>query len=156
MCDIFFGDLSLPCSGRIKEVALQRILVGLLFVLCKVIAHEAETYAFEGKHFMASYYDCDAEALVNLEALEQAMAEAVKASGATILGSATHHFLPDGLTLVFLLSESHASIHTYPEHRCCFVDLFTCGDQCHAEPFDAQLRSYLRPGDAQTQQLMRE
>jgi S-adenosylmethionine decarboxylase len=29
--------------------------------------------------------------------------------------------------MLFMLSESHASIHTYPEHNACFLDIFTCG-----------------------------
>ncbi len=73
------------------------------------------------------------------------MHAAVKASGATLLNSVEHIFPPDGMTAVVLLSESHASIHTYPEHRSCFVDIFTCGTTCKVEAFDAVLRSFLRP-----------
>ena len=47
--------------------------------------------------------------------------------------------------MVLLLSESHASIHTYPEYNSCFVDLFTCGQKCSAEKFDMYLREYLKP-----------
>ena len=75
------------------------------------------------------------------------MEQAVEACGATLLNSARHVFPPDGMTIVMLLSESHASIHTYPEHNSCFVDLFTCGLDCQAEEFDAVLRScnFARP-----------
>lgn len=115
----------------------------------------AEEYAFEGKHFFASYCDCEQNALTDIMALEKAMEEAVLASGATILGSLKHVFEPDGLTLVVLLSESHASIHTYPEHSSCFVDLFTCGDNCHYEGFDRILRAYLQPKTVESRVLLR-
>ncbi len=75
-----------------------------------------------------------------------AMDEAVFASHATILSKQEFFFDPQGLTAAYLLSESHASIHTYPEHRSCFVDLFTCGNKCMAEDFDRIMRKYLKPG----------
>lgn len=79
---------------------------------------------------------CNQEALENLEALEKAMREATLASGATILETASRVFPPNGFTLIILVSESRASIHTYPECGACFVDLFTCGTRCSHEAFE--------------------
>lgn len=93
---------------------------------------EETSYAFLGQHLVASYKGCNAAALTDITMLKQIFEEAVKASGATILSSLSHTFASDGLTMVFLLSESHASIHTYPEHNACFIDLFTCGKKCDA------------------------
>lgn len=129
----------------------------LLLLLCSGSTLEADgIYAFEGKHFIASYYDCDIEALSDTKALEKVITDSVVASGATILGTNVHYFSSEGFTMVFLLSESHASIHTYPEHRSCFVDLFTCGDRCSSELFDALLKNYLKPSDCRIQILKRE
>ena len=47
--------------------------------------------------------------------------------------------------MIILLSESHASIHTYPEHGGCFVDFFTCGTTCKPENFDKYMQNYLKP-----------
>jgi S-adenosylmethionine decarboxylase len=47
--------------------------------------------------------------------------------------------------MTILLSESHASIHTYPEHGKCFVDLFTCGDKCDHNVFNEVMQEYLKP-----------
>lgn len=94
-----------------------------------------ETYQFTGIHFLASYCGCGTE-LTEINALKTALIDSINASGATILGITDHIFesnkIPptDGYTCVFVLSESHASIHTYPEVNACFVDLFTCGDHC--------------------------
>ena len=41
-----------------------------------------------------------------------------------------HRFQPHGLTALGLLAESHISLHTWPEHQCVMIDLFTCGQQC--------------------------
>jgi S-adenosylmethionine decarboxylase proenzyme len=44
-----------------------------------------------------------------------------------IIASRSHSFEPQGQTSVFLLSESHMSFHTWPEHRHVAFDLFSCG-----------------------------
>lgn len=119
------------------------VLLGSGF--CFGYAEEVKGYAFKGVHFVADYCDCDQKALTDVEKLKQVMHDAAIASGATILEVMDHLFPSDGLTLVILLSESHASIHTYPEHRACFVDLFTCGDHCSYERFDKVVRAYLCP-----------
>jgi S-adenosylmethionine decarboxylase len=127
----------------------------LFFVFFISTALHADNYAFKGDHFFASYGECDQRALENVEALTQAMLDAAKASGATVLNYLAHPFPPHGLTMVILLSESHASIHTYPEHGACFVDLFTCGEHCDANRFDEQLRSYLRPKEVNSKHFIR-
>jgi S-adenosylmethionine decarboxylase proenzyme len=106
-------------------------------------------YAFHGRHLLASYTGCSESALHDFAGLTAALHEAVAASGATLLDSVQHIFPPHGMTAVVLLSESHASIHTYPEHRSCFVDIFTCGTTCQVEAFDATLRNFLKPERAE-------
>ncbi len=119
------------------------VLVALLFLANCLVGEEE--HSFKGKHFIASYLDCDLRAMSDLDALIKAMDSAVGSSGATILNQSPYVFPPNGLTIVYLLSESHASLHTYPEHGACFVDLFTCGDHCSSENFDRTLRDYLKP-----------
>lgn len=129
------------------------------FALCSATVYstevESEAYDFAGKHFLASYMNCDEAALKNVSELVVAMDKAVEASGATILGSRAYHFEPDAVTIVYLLSESHASIHTYPEHGACFVDLFTCGENCCSAEFDKTLREYLKPKEVNAKLFLR-
>lgn len=115
-----------------------------------------QDYKFRGQHLLASYYDCDHNALADVNTLRQVMEQAVVASGATLLKSAEYIFEPDGITAVYLLSESHASIHTYPEHNACFVDLFTCGNKCSSEKFNAVLQSYLKPQRVDKEEVIRK
>ena len=44
----------------------------------------------------------------------------------TILGEIEHEFSPQGCTFMFLLSESHLSVHTFPERQHLAFDLYTC------------------------------
>lgn len=119
----------------------KKLVVILAFCLPNIV----HSYEFYGNHFMASYKECDHEALIAIDNLLHALEQAIKLSGATILESSHSVFPGDGLTAVFLLSESHASIHTYPEHNACFVDLFTCGHDCSYIKFDQALEAYLKP-----------
>jgi len=105
-------------------------------------------YEFGGRHLFASYLNCSSEALLDAKAIDNAMREAVNASGATVLSVNEHLFEGGGMTALYLLSESHASIHTYPEHKSCFVDIFTCGYVCEPKEFDRVLREYFKPEDA--------
>ena len=136
---------------------LMRHFLFIVTLFCSLIlyAEDQKEYAFKGVHFMADYCSCDEKALTNVKMLKEAMLDAAKASGATVLDVVDYLFPPDGLTMVILLSESHASIHTYPEHGSCFVDLFTCGDHCSYEGFDATLRAYLKPEQAAQKILIR-
>lgn len=122
---------------------MNRVLF-LLAVLCSNL-FSTEEYKFAGKHFLCSYLECDEDAVKDVQQLIQVMDQAVHASGATILASTPYIFPPNGVTIVYTLSESHASIHTYPEHGSCFVDLFTCGDNCSSEKFHEVLSAYLKP-----------
>lgn len=142
-----------------KILQIIAILCLSAFIPCAQASanSDAPSYQFKGSHFLASYCECDEAALTDLEKLKDALRNAVKESGATILDSVDYEFHPvKGLTMVILLSESHASIHTYPEHRACFVDLFTCGNHCFPEPFDQALRAYLKPQSASCKTLVRD
>lgn len=44
----------------------------------------------------------------------------------TVLEEVEHTFSPQGCTILFLLSESHMSIHTFPEKKFISFDLYTC------------------------------
>lgn len=131
---------------------MNKILCFLCFLF--VFNLHAENHAFSGDHLIATYYDCDDHALNNLEVLKQVMQDAVKATGATILDAISHQFVPQGFSMVILVSESHASIHTYPEYHSCFVDIFTCG-QCNVKCFDLILQKYLKPKKVRVEYLIR-
>ncbi len=113
------------------------------------------SHAFVGRHYVASYVGCDVATLTRQKGLLAALEAAVTASGATLLKTCEYAFPEGGCTVVMLLSESHASIHTYPEYAACFIDLFTCGQTCRAERFDEVLRAYLRPREAHGRMLLR-
>ncbi|AEH51006.1 adenosylmethionine decarboxylase [Pseudothermotoga thermarum] len=81
-----------------------------------------------GRHLIAEFYDCDRQALDDVNFIEQKMREAAIIAGATIINSSFHRFLPHGVSGVVIISESHLTIHTWPEYGYAAIDLFTCGE----------------------------
>ncbi len=118
----------------------MRILLLPLLYLLPLFAY-SEEYEFHGTHFLASYGECEIEALTHIDALRNTLLLAAEKSGATILKFQDVVFSPNGFTMAILLQESHA----YPEHQACFIDLFTCGNNCSSEAFAEVLEKYLKP-----------
>ena len=81
-----------------------------------------------GRHLLLELFDCDFDALCNLETVKHALVEAAKRAHATIVDVVFHEFNPFGISGVVVIAESHLSIHTWPEHRYAAVDIFSCGD----------------------------
>ncbi|MEW6756141.1 MAG: adenosylmethionine decarboxylase [Candidatus Latescibacterota bacterium] len=80
-----------------------------------------------GRHLLVDLYGCDPSLLDDPRGVEEALREAARAAGATVVGAAFHRFSPHGVTGVLLVQESHLAIHTWPERGFAAVDLFTCG-----------------------------
>ena len=81
-----------------------------------------------GRHLLLELFDCDLEAINNLEAVKQTLVEAARRAQATIVDVVFHEFNPFGISGVVVIAESHLSIHTWPEYRYAAVDIFSCGD----------------------------
>ncbi|MDN5341879.1 adenosylmethionine decarboxylase [Oceanotoga sp. DSM 15011] len=81
-----------------------------------------------GKHLIAEFYNCNNEILDNVEKVEYYMKKAAIETGATIVTSTFHRFLPHGVSGAVIVSESHLAIHTWPEFGYASIDLYTCGD----------------------------
>ena len=88
-------------------------------------------------HILFTLKGCNREALNNKYIVEQSVSHASKISNSFLLGLNSHKFEPQGVTCVGLLSESHISIHTWPELGLAVCDVFTCGKDC--KPMDAAL-----------------
>jgi len=58
--------------------------------------------------------------------LEGIMNRIAEKCGFTVVSRAFHQFEPHGATGVLVLSESHFSAHTYPEHNRIYIDVFCC------------------------------
>jgi len=108
-----------------------------------------------GTHLILDLYDCDPEILDDYFYLQQTLVKALERSGATILKLCGEKFKPQGVTLLALLTESHASIHTWPELGYAAIDLYTCGTT-NTHEAAAYLKVKLRSKDVEQVELIRK
>lgn len=88
---------------------------------------ETITFPPEGAHLIADAWGVCKERLNDMCYLKDLLASAVATCGATLVKIDAAHFEPNGVTVVAILAESHATLHTYPDHGIMMIDAFTCG-----------------------------
>ena len=108
-----------------------------------------------GRHLILEYYGCSEELLNDVEGLEALVLRATEATGATILHHYFHRYAPQGVSGAVVISESHTTIHTWPEFGYLAADVFTCGTEVDPWAFHRTLVAALGPGDCSTVELRR-
>ncbi|MGD8353834.1 MAG: adenosylmethionine decarboxylase [Pseudomonadota bacterium] len=108
-----------------------------------------------GRHILVEFYDCDREALNDLNLVETSMKEAAVAAGSTIVDSVFRRFAPHGISGVVVIAESHLAIHTWPEYGYAAVDLFTCGARVNPWAAHDHLQLVFKAGDSECRELPR-
>ncbi|MEM5779124.1 MAG: adenosylmethionine decarboxylase, partial [Candidatus Aenigmatarchaeota archaeon] len=80
-----------------------------------------------GKHIVADLYGAKQELIAKKEKVMEVMESAVRFAGMKKIKSYYKQFKPWGVTGIVLISESHISIHTWPEYNLVNLDIFSCG-----------------------------
>ncbi len=81
-----------------------------------------------GIHVIAEFQGVDPQKISRVETLRTVLDRVVAKSGLHVVSSSFHQFEPHGVSAVYLLTESHLSVHTWPEYGYMALDIFTCGD----------------------------
>lgn len=71
-----------------------------------------------------------------------ALRQIITAADMNELGSLTHRFTPQGVSIILLLAESHIALHTWPELSGGYVTLTTCKQP--ADTFTSQAIALLQ------------
>ncbi len=82
-----------------------------------------------GRHVISELWGCNTEKLNNMKFIEETFVDAALRSGAEVREVAFHKFAPHGVSGVVIISESHLTIHSFPEHGYASIDVYTCGDR---------------------------
>lgn len=83
--------------------------------------------------------------LNDLAFLKELFKEAVERSNTTIIECHSHEFNPQGITIIAILADSHAVLHTWPEKRFIMVEIFTCGEKSSPSDGILYLKGKLNP-----------
>lgn len=81
-----------------------------------------------GIHIIAEFQGVDPEKISKVEKIQEVLDRVIAKSGLHAVSSSFHQFEPYGVSAVYLLSESHLSVHTWPERGYLDLDIFTCGE----------------------------
>lgn len=79
-----------------------------------------------GKHFIIDINNVKNDEAYAVDKLYELCEMLCKFFNFNVLHRYHHEFTPQGVTLFYLLAESHISIHTFPEEKYISMDIYTC------------------------------
>jgi len=84
-------------------------------------------YKSSGKHMICDFKGIKNEELLNnIDKLKYVLKQICIDNDFQILNDMQYKFEPIGCSIIFLLSESHLYIHTFPEKNHMSFDIYTC------------------------------
>ena len=106
-------------------------------------------------HTLLELYDCNPGLLKHSRQVRKLLCEAVRHGGGTIVKTVFHNFSPYGVSGVVVITESHVTIHTWPEHGYAAVDIFSCSKKLDHSAIRAYLKKALHSGSVSGQTFIR-
>jgi len=85
-----------------------------------------------GHHYIVEASGCDPDIISDVGKVQRILVRAAELAGATVWAVSFSKFPPQGVSGVVVISESHVSIHTWPEYGYGAIDIYTCGS--HVDP----------------------
>jgi S-adenosylmethionine decarboxylase len=131
---LFQLGMDLTRSSTAQEEDHRRVASHVAHEDCAHVGHEDRKdffierngVRFAGTHLIVDLFG--ARRLDDLEHIKRTLTRCVEVAGATLLHIHLHHFTPNGgVSGVAVLSESHISIHSWPEADYAALDVFMCG-----------------------------
>jgi S-adenosylmethionine decarboxylase len=109
-----------------------------------------------GSEWLVEAAGCREDALRSVESLRALFARVIDELGLKPLHTPSWHVFPDpgGVTGFVMLSESHLSCHTYPEHGVIAINLYCCRPRPDW-PWDERLREILGASRVQVRAIDR-
>ena len=104
-----------------------------------------------GKHCLITIRNIpDERILERIETLKPLFDEIVQKCDLHVVSETGYQFEPVGATYVYVLSESHMSIHTYPENKSAYMDIFCCNLSFDQDAAYKIIKTFFKTDDLQT------
>ena len=110
-----------------------------------------------GMEWIVEAHGCPAAGLRDLERLRGLFLALIGELELNTVGDIVWHQFPvtGGITGMALLSESHLTCHTFPEHGSICLNLFSCRPRRRWD-FETRLREYLGAGQVSVRSVTRD
>lgn len=108
-----------------------------------------------GNQYLAEFYGCCVDILNSKDRIREAMIQAANIAKATIVADVFHEFNPHGISGVVVIAESHIAIHSWPEHKCAAIDIFTCSDKMNPQAAIDYLKSVFKAQKVEVKAIAR-
>jgi S-adenosylmethionine decarboxylase len=108
-----------------------------------------------GVHLLVNLYDVSTIFLERLAAGLPLLDSVVHELKLTVVAQTGHQFVPHGYSYAYVLSESHFTIHTYPEFHSCYIDIFCCNPNFNTDHAVAVIKRIFQTDNARFQVVKR-
>ena len=99
-----------------------------------------------GKHILIDIKNVNSDKLKLVEDMKAFLDKIVEELKLNVVGECSHQFKKDnspyGATMIYLLAESHLSIHTFVDEGKITLDLFTCSLGVETEKIKSIIKDY--------------
>ena len=99
-----------------------------------------------GKQVLMDVKNINSDKLKTVEMIRPFMEKIIEELKLNVVGECSHQFekngLPHGATMIYLLSESHLSVHTFVDEGKITLDLFTCSLGVENEKIKSIIKEY--------------
>lgn len=94
----------------------------------KEVRDDTPVFRPQGYHILGEMYGISQENLSNNQLVRNNVLEALTSSELSVVDVFQHNYSPYGYSAIVILEQSHAAIHTWPEHGYASVDIFLCDE----------------------------
>ena len=116
-------------TNKNKQYVITVIGIIVVLYIGKYIYQMYQNNNSLGRHYFIDITNVPENMINDHELLKSKCGALLKEFKMNVLGVNDHVFQPHGYTLVYLLSESHLSLHSWPEYNTLKMDLFTCSSK---------------------------
>ena len=99
-----------------------------------------------GKQSLIDVKNIDSKKIINVEMITPFMEKMIEELKLNVVGECSHQFkqdnFPYGATMIYLLAESHLSIHSFVDEGTITLDVFTCSLGVEYDKLKSVIKDY--------------